>query len=337
MTPWWDYLSLLTSAATIREILFARARTGIRLAPLTLFSMQTQTLKTNRRDFLQRAGLGLGALGFAAQAVLAAEKPASFAQPSKIRLGTVTYNLAKDWDIPTIIKNCEEAKFDGVELRTTHAHGVEVTLNKAQRNEVKQRFRDSNVELMGLGSVFDYHMPDQTKLRKDIEATKEYIVLAHDVGAPGVKVRPNGLPREVPKEKTLEQIGRSLRELGEFGDGYGVQIRLEVHGPETSLLPNIKTIMDAANHRNVGVCWNSNQTDLAGEGFDHNFNLVKDKIFTVHMRDLYLDEYPFRKLLTGLNEIGFTGFCLAEIPESNDPVRVMKYFRGLFLAYQNLL
>jgi len=337
VTPWWHYLSLLTLAATIREILFARARTGIRLAALTLFSMQTQTLKTNRRDFLQRAGLGLGALGFAAQAVLAAEKPASFAQPSKIRLGTVTYNLAKDWDIPTIIKNCEEAKFDGVELRTTHAHGVEVTLNKAQRNEVKQRFRDSNVELMGLGSVFDYHMPDQTKLRKDIEATKEYIVLAHDVGAPGVKVRPNGLPREVPKEKTLEQIGRSLRELGEFGDGYGVQIRLEVHGPETSLLPNIKTIMDAANHRNVGVCWNSNQTDLAGEGFDHNFNLVKDKIFTVHMRDLYLDEYPFRKLLTGLNEIGFTGFCLAEIPESNDAVRVMKYFRGLFLAYQNLL
>jgi len=300
--------------------------------------MQTQTLKTNRRDFLQRAGFGLGALGFAAQAVLAAEKPAaSFARPSKIRLGTVTYNLAKDWDIPTIIKNCEEAKFEGIELRTTHAHGVEVTLSKAQRDEVKQRFRDSNVELMGLGSVFDYHTPDQAKLRKDIEATKVYIVLAHDVGAPGVKVRPNALPKEVPAEKTLEQIGRSLRELGEFGDGYGVQIRLEVHGTETSLLPNIKTIIDAAGHRNVGVCWNSNQTDLAGEGFEHNFNLVKAKIFTVHMRDLYLDEYPFRKLLKRLNEIGFTGFCLAEIPESNDPVRVMKYFRGLFLAYQNLL
>jgi len=298
----------------------------------------TQTIRPTRRDFLQRAGLGLGALGFAAQAVLAAEKSsASFATPSKIRLGTVTYNLAKDWDLATIIKNCQEARFDGVELRTTHAHGVEVTLSKAQREEVKKRFGDSNVELMGLGSAFDYHTPDQTKLRKDIEATKEYIVLGHDVGAPGVKVRPNGLPKEVSKEKTLEQIGKSLRELGEFGDGYGVQIRLEVHGPETSLLPNIKTIMDAANHRNVGVCWNSNQTDLAGDGFDRNFNLVKDKIFTVHMRDLYLDEYPFRKLLTRLNEIGFSGFCLAEIPESNDPVRVMKYFRGLFLAYQNLL
>ena len=303
--------------------------------------MQTrieQTSKPNRREFLRSAGLGLGALGLVAQTALGAEKPSpSFARPSKIRLGLVTYNLAKDWDVPTIIKNCEAAKFEGVELRTTHAHGVEITLSKTQRATVKKQFHDSNVELMGLGSAFDFHTPDQARLRKDIAATKEYIVLAHDVGAPGVKVRPNGLPREVPAGKTLEQIGKALRELGEFGSGYGVQIRLEVHGPETSLLPNIKAIMDAASHRNAGVCWNSNQTDLAGEGFDHNFNLVKDKIFTVHMRDLYLDEYPFRKLLTRLNETGFGGFCLAEIPESNDPVRVMKYFRGLFLAYQNLL
>src|SRR5437870_1866423 len=35
----------------------------------------TQTTKPTRRNFLRTAGLGLGALGFAAQAVLAAEKP----------------------------------------------------------------------------------------------------------------------------------------------------------------------------------------------------------------------------------------------------------------------
>jgi len=294
-------------------------------------------MKSNRRQFLKAGGLGLGVFGLAGGQALAADKTAGFAKPSKLRLGTVTYNLAKDWDIAMIIRNCEEAKFEGVELRTTHAHGVEVSLSKAQREEVKKRFAESKVELMGLGSAFDYHTPDQAKLRKDIEATKEYIVLAHDVGATGVKVRPNGLPKEVPAEKTLEQVGKSLRGLGEFADGYGQQIRLEVHGAGTSLLPNIKKIMDVANHKSVGVCWNSNQTDLEGEGFDHNFNLVKDKIVTVHMRDLFLDEYPFRRLLARLNEIGFTGFCLAEIPDSADPVRVMKYYRALFLAYQDLL
>jgi len=53
--------------------------------------------------------------------------------------------------------------------------------------------------------------------------------------------------------------------------------------------------------------------------------------------DLYLEDYPFRRLMTRLNEIRFTGFCLAEIPPSTDPVRLMKYYRALWLAYQNLL
>jgi sugar phosphate isomerase/epimerase len=125
--------------------------------------------------------------------------------------------------------------------------------------------------------------------------------------------------------------------LGEFAADHGQQIRLEVHGAATALLPNIKAIMDVADHKNVGVCWNSNPSDLDGDGFDHNFNLVKGKIFTVHLRDLHLEDYPFRKLFARLNETGFKGYCLAEIPESTDPVRVMRYFRSLWLAYQNLL
>jgi sugar phosphate isomerase/epimerase len=306
-------------------------------------------MKTNRRDFLKNASVTLAALGLTSASAAAAEpkqkkKAApseplrSFAQPSKMKLGTVTYNIAMDWDIPTIIKNCTEAKFEGVELRTSHKHGVEVTLNQQQRAEVKKRFADSPVTLASLGSAFDYHTIDQAKLRKDIEATKEYIVLAHDVGTKvGVKVRPNGLPKEVPAEQTLTQIGRSLRELGEFAQGHGQRVYVEIHGNPTSLVPHMKTVMDVANHPNVGVCWNSNQTDLAGEGFEHNFNLVKKKIFTVHMRDLYLEEYPFRKLLTALNDTGFTGYCFAEIPASPDPLRVMKYYRSLWLAYQGLL
>lgn len=306
-------------------------------------------MNTNRRQFLRNASLSLGSLGLLSTTAFAAEPKSkttakvgglsgpSFAKKSSMKLGAVTYNIAMDWDVPTIIRNCTEAKFDGVELRTSHKHGVEVTLSKAERAEVKQRFADSPVALWSLGSAFDFHTPDQAKLRKDIEATKEYILLGQDVGATGVKVRPNGLPKEVPVEKTLEQIGRSLREIGEFAQGHGQQIRMEVHGAGTQLVTNAKAILDFADHPNVGACWNSNQTDLQGDGWDYNFNLIKKKIFTVHLRDLYLEDYPFRKLLNGLVETGFTGFTFAEIPESQDPVRVMKYFRSLWLAYQGLL
>ena len=115
-----------------------------------------------------------------------------------MQLGLVTYQWGAQWDLPTLIKNCEQTGFRGVELRTTHQHGVEPSLNEAGRKEVAKRFADSQVELVGLGTVCEYHSPDAAVLRKNIEDTKAFIRLCHDVGGSGVKVRPNGLPAGVP-------------------------------------------------------------------------------------------------------------------------------------------
>ena len=79
-----------------------------------------------------------------------------------MKLGLVTYNMAKDWDVPTIIEQCVETGFAGVELRTTHAHGVEVELSASERAAVKQQFDDSPIEIVGLGSAFDYHAVDSS-------------------------------------------------------------------------------------------------------------------------------------------------------------------------------
>jgi len=289
----------------------------------------------NRRDFLS----GVVAVPTAA-ALLPLEqgqKPTSNRAQAGLKLGTVTYNIAKDWDVPTIIKNLSEVGMDGVELRTTHKHGVEISLPPAARAEVRKRFEDSPVRIGGLGTTCEYHAPDAATVRKNVEETKAWVALAKDLGCPSVKVRPNGLPKEVPEEKTLEQIGKALAECGAFADDNGVKIQLEVHGEATSRVPRIRKILDyGGNHPGVRVCWNSNQTDLLDGGFAANFKLLRDQIGQVHMRDLFLEEYPFRQLLAALTEMKFQGYCFAEIPESNDPVRVLKYFRGVFRAYQNL-
>ena len=55
-----------------------------------------------------------------------------------MQLGLVTYQWGADWDLPTLIKNCEKTGFRGVELRTTHKHGVEPSLDEAAAQGSRQ-------------------------------------------------------------------------------------------------------------------------------------------------------------------------------------------------------
>ena len=246
-----------------------------------------------------------------------------------MKLGLVTYNMAKDWDIDTIIQMCEKTGFQGVELRTTHAHKVEVNLSAEERRAVRQKFADSKIELAGLGSAFEYHAVDKAEVRKNIDGTKEYIVLAKDVGAPGIKVRPNGLPQEVPVEKTLEQIGLALKECGEFAKDYGVEIRLEVHGGGTSHVPYIRKILDIAGCSNVVACWNSNSGEIENGSIKKNFEYLVGRIGLIHINELY-SPYPWHELFQLLHGSGYKGFCLAEIAGSSDPERVMRYYKAIW-------
>jgi sugar phosphate isomerase/epimerase len=251
-----------------------------------------------------------------------------------LQLGIVTYNIAKDWDLPTILRRLERLGYQGVELRTSHAHKVEVDLSAAQRREVRKLFDDSPVELAGLGSAFEFQATDPAVVRKNIEGTKQYVRLAHDLGSPGVKVRPNGVPKGADPEATFRRIGQALNEVGEDAAGFGVEIRVEVHGGITQELPNFAKIMAAADHPNVFVCWNSNATDVRGGSVHENFQRVGPRIREVHLRDLYDETYPWGELFALLTDQGYQGYTLAEIAESADPERVLRYFRALWLAYQ---
>jgi sugar phosphate isomerase/epimerase len=293
------------------------------------------TDKQTRRDLLKTSAL------IASAAVVGRasshDKASGNARPT-LKLGLMTYTLAKDWDIDTIIKNCTETGFEHVELRTTHAHGVEVTLTKAQRQEVRKRFEDAGIKL-SLASAFAYHHPDPEELRQSIEGTKEYTLLAHDIGALGIRVFPNALLTDqgIPEEQTLKQIGKAVAEVGEFAHNYGVQIRLAVHGKGTNIVGKVKKMIDYADSPYVYVNWNCDPNDTKGPGFEANFNSVKDRIGNVHMHELSDEQYPYRELSRLLSQAGYQGYCDAEVPASCEPIRLMKYYRALFLAYQDAI
>lgn len=283
----------------------------------------------SRRNFIQRSFIaGVGLSMFEPLSVLAAEKK------SGMKMGLVTYQWAKDWDLPTLIANCEKTGYFGVELRVDHAHKVEINLSASQRADVKKRFADSSVKCLGYGSNFEYHSPDQATLRKNIDQTKEYIKLCKDIGASGIKVKPNDLPVSVSREKTIAQIATSLNEVGKFAADFGQLVRVEVHGNLTQEIPNMGAIFEQVTEKNVKMCWNCNDQDLLPPGLDANFNSVK-KWFgdTVHVREFNVGNYPYKQLMDLFKGINYDGWILLEArTEPVDKIAAMNEQLELFKA-----
>jgi sugar phosphate isomerase/epimerase len=257
-----------------------------------------------RREVVQMGLASAGALAFGGRARAA----------GSFHLGLVTYNVAKDWDLETLLRLVREAGLEGVEFRTTHAHGVERTLLPAQRADVRKKCADAGLLQTSLGSVCEFQSPDPAVVRRNVEDCREWVLLAKDIGARAVKVRPNGLPKDVPEEKTLEQIGRALAECGDFARDNGVEIWVEVHGDQTRVPARVRRIMDVCSHPSVGLTWNSNDTDVADGSVAASFALLRPFVRCCHVTDLR-SGYPYRELFALLQQSGFAGFTLCEFPE----------------------
>ncbi len=179
-----------------------------------------------RREFLAQAGAAALASGYLTRWALGQNR----AESSTCRFGLVTYLWGKDLTLPQLLTACEASEVLGVELRTTHRHGVEPELSQAERRDVRMRFEDCPVALVGLGSNerFDHVEPEQ--LKAAIDRSKAFLQLSHDLGSTGVKVKGDQFHAGIPREQTLDQVASALRELGDFAANLNQQVRLEVHG-----------------------------------------------------------------------------------------------------------
>ena len=237
----------------------------------------------------------------------------------------------RDWDLPTLIAHCADSEVLAVELCTTHAHGVEASLNEKQRLAVRNAFEESPVHCVGIGSSESFDAPDHMKLKQSVAAAQDFIRLSHDVGGSGVKVKSGNFHNGVTKEQTVEQVGKTLRDLAIYGDGFGQEIRLEVEG-EMADFQSVKSIMDVADHPAARLCWNCNQQDLHGDGLVANFKVVNGYFGrTSYVREFDAGKYPHGKLLEQFVRMDYSGWLLLKgLTTPPNPVESLAEQRRLF-------
>ena len=87
---------------------------------------------------------------------------------------------------------------------------------------------------------------------------------------------------------------------------------MEVHGRDTQNPPVAAAIMKAANHQNVGACWNSNPTDVVNGSVKPSFDLLRPWIRNCHINELVRAAIRIASCSALLAQSEYQGYTLCE-------------------------
>jgi len=271
--------------------------------------------------------------------------------PADMKLSLDTYVICKEMSLEHILELLAANGYQGVEFRCEHEqqHGVELEASADERRQLRKQIEDAGIAVSCLSTSRRYEWPEPERRQEEIDRSKRYIELAHDmgcgrpwpekVGAPRparaqgrIRVFGNNFPKGVEKQEVIRYVGESLRQIGEFAEGTGVDVLLEMHGHFYYWEYTLQAI-EIANHPNVAINYNSDKRDLVDGSVAETYGHVKDRIRHVHMHDLASPEFPYVELFQLLKDDGYQGFLsLEQGYKGGDPDMAIKLYAALYRA-----
>ena len=82
-------------------------------------------------------------------------------------------------------------------------------------------------------------------------------------------------------------------------------------------------------HDDVGLCWNSNPTDVINGSVRESFDLLKKHIRNCHINELS-SGYPYREFFALLQQNKYERYTLCEAQESKEPERYLRNYKALW-------
>lgn len=190
-----------------------------------------------------------------------------------------------DKPLQEVFELAKKLGYDGFEPRveSNHAHGVELDLAKATREELKALSEDAGIALccLALGSSF----ANPATVQEQIDKTLRYLDLAADLGVTRVRVFGGKLPEGVSREQGADLLVQSLQALAPRASARGVSICLETHD-DWCKPAHVAEVMKNVNHPAVAVNWDiMHPVRAGGSSMKEAFDTLRPWIKHVHVHD----------------------------------------------------
>ncbi|HVW16413.1 MAG TPA: sugar phosphate isomerase/epimerase family protein [Mucilaginibacter sp.] len=194
-----------------------------------------------------------------------------------------------DWDFGQIVDFAATHDYQGIELR-----GIKRQLDLFQCAEFKdaaarkitlRAMNDKGLKFSDLGSSASLHFPDGAERTKNLDETRRFIDLAHEIECPFIRVFPNEFPKGQEKEATLDLMSAGLLTLAKYSEGSGVSVLIESHG-DLIRSEDLEQVLESAEHKQAGMIWDVvNMWSITQEPVAEVFERLKKYIRHTHIKD----------------------------------------------------
>ena len=184
--------------------------------------------------------------------------------------------------IPDVIRLAATHGYHGVELRAHPEEPVHPGIDAGRRADVAAEFKAGGIELLGLAGYTRVAAPGDDG--PVIDEIRDLLDLAHDLGAPYVRVFP-GAGTEQTRERADAAAARRLGTAAEYAADLGVRVLLETHDSHRTGADAIR-VLGLVGHRHVGALWDVMHTWLGGEQPVDTYAALSPYLGYVQVKDI---------------------------------------------------
>lgn len=184
--------------------------------------------------------------------------------------------------LPDVLRLASAHGYHGVELRAHPEEPVHPGLGPGERADAAAEFKAAGVEPLGVAGYTRIAAPGDDG--PVIEEVRTLVDLAHDIGAPYVRIFPGADPEQT-SEATDAIAARRLGTTAEYAADLGVRVLLETHDSHRAAADAMR-VLGLVGHRNVGALWDVMHTWLAGEQPAESYAALAPHLGYVQVKDI---------------------------------------------------
>jgi len=221
--------------------------------------------------------------------------------------------------------------------------GIELTLywlpskEKSYFRTLKRLSISRGLPISCAGISTNFCDPNPLERRRNIEAVKRGLEIAHELGAPCLRVFGGYIPEGVSTSDAINWVVESIKSCIDYAEENGVVIVMENHGGITSRANDVTKIVDL-----VDSPWFRVNLDLGNYRTPNYYEeIVKTAPYAVHVHakvSVHLEKdkreaIDYQRIKEILLSNGYNGFLSIEYEEEDPKIGVPKFAKYLFSIF----